>query len=263
MASAKTKPVLVAIMNNLRDFAIARDEHWYRIPVRNAPKNIEEIEYLAFYQTKVFREEKWAVNYFAKVKGIATVKRVDLFPEKRQHPRAHEQYYKLEIDSLKRLPRPIVSQRWRRIVFISTTYDKLMRAEEINDLFHESPLEEKFYDRLKKEKIEAERQFYIGEGKVNYCLDFALFCKKGKLDVECDGDTWHCRKEQIPDDNLRDNFLTSRGWSVLRFSSKQINANMPECINTVKRTISKCGGLVRQQRLSEEYATEEDDRTEH
>jgi len=25
--------VLVAIMNNLLDFAIVRDQHWYRIPV--------------------------------------------------------------------------------------------------------------------------------------------------------------------------------------------------------------------------------------
>ena len=30
--------VLVAIINNEQDFAIARDHHWYRIPVRSAEK---------------------------------------------------------------------------------------------------------------------------------------------------------------------------------------------------------------------------------
>jgi len=30
--------VLVAIMNNLLDFAIARDQHWYRIPVRSVAR---------------------------------------------------------------------------------------------------------------------------------------------------------------------------------------------------------------------------------
>jgi hypothetical protein len=30
--------VLVAIMNNPLDFAVARDQHWYRIPVTSATK---------------------------------------------------------------------------------------------------------------------------------------------------------------------------------------------------------------------------------
>ena len=34
--------VLVAILNNLLDFAVARDEHWYRIPVDSAHKRLRE-----------------------------------------------------------------------------------------------------------------------------------------------------------------------------------------------------------------------------
>lgn len=48
--------VLIAIMNNPRDLAIARKEGWYRIPVRSAPA-IMEFGWLAFYQTKIFGEE--------------------------------------------------------------------------------------------------------------------------------------------------------------------------------------------------------------
>ena len=35
--------VLVAIMNNLLDFAIARDRHWYRIPARSV-ENCQEYQ---------------------------------------------------------------------------------------------------------------------------------------------------------------------------------------------------------------------------
>ena len=34
--------VLVAIMNNPRDFEIARDEGWYRIPAKRAPQSTTE-----------------------------------------------------------------------------------------------------------------------------------------------------------------------------------------------------------------------------
>ena len=66
--------VLVAIMNNRRDFAIARDEHWYRIPVKSAPSAVVA-QRLAFYQTKAFGEQAWAINYWAEVKARRIVKR--------------------------------------------------------------------------------------------------------------------------------------------------------------------------------------------
>jgi len=34
--------VLVAIMNNLLDFAIARDQYWYRIPVHVVEDRLKE-----------------------------------------------------------------------------------------------------------------------------------------------------------------------------------------------------------------------------
>ncbi len=34
--------VLIAILNNRRDFQIARDQHWYRIPVERAPRGLHE-----------------------------------------------------------------------------------------------------------------------------------------------------------------------------------------------------------------------------
>jgi len=235
--------ILIAVINNRRDFHIARTEHWYRIPVKSAPKNLENMGYLAFYLTKVFGEQKWSINYWAEVKGCKIVKRMELLPYEDDHPKASELYYKVEIGDLKRLPNPIISRRGRRLVFIPTSMEKFRSAKEINDLYHESPLEDKLWLEFRRTGIDAERQYYVAEEKEKYCLDFAIFCRDGNVDVECDGDIWHSQPETIVSDNARNNFLTSRGWSILRFSSKDINENMLDCIDKVRYTANNLGGI--------------------
>jgi len=239
--------VLVAIMNNVLDFNIAQDQRWYRIPVRSASTMLRERwppQWLAFYQTKVFGAERWAINYYAGVERIRTVARRELLPEDPSHPRADELYHKIEIGPLQRLPQPIVSSRWRRIVFIPTTWEKFISAVEINDLYDESPLEDRLWGEFKRHEIVAERQFFVQVRTSLYSLDFAIFCDKGELDVEADGDTWHAHPERIPLDNRRDNDLTGAGWSVLRFNGKQIREEAAEyCLPEVMRTANRLGGL--------------------
>lgn len=236
------KRVLVVILNNTRDFERARDEHWYRIPVKTAPKRWES-EYLAFYQTKIFGDKKWAVHYFAPVRDYQILRRIELLPEDKDHPRAQQRYFKVQLEPLQLLGFPIVSKRWRRIVFIPTTWTKFNTALEVNDLFDDSPLEDKLWLELKKEKIEAERQFYVGNQRTHFYLDFAIFCRNGLINIECDGDRWHSHQEIIPRDNARNNFLTSKGWQVLRFSSQDLNNNMPQTIATIRDAIHHCQGI--------------------
>ncbi len=238
-----TGRVLIAIMNNPRDLAIAREQGWYRIPVRSAPRQMQ-FGWLAFYQTKIFRDEGWAINHWARVLGCEVVKRRELLPDEPFHPRADEDYYKVIIGVLQRLDQPIISRRGRRVVFIPTTLAKFRRAKEINDLFHESPLEDELWEAFKQEGIEAERQWFLRIGNITYHLDFALFCAQGKVDVECDGDVWHSDPARIPQDNARDNALTSSGWAVLRFNSKVIKENLPHCLWQVRETVNRYGGLV-------------------
>jgi len=52
-----TSLVLVAVIKNPRDMEIARLLGWYRIPLRTTPKVIA-VDYLAFYQTGAFGDEK-------------------------------------------------------------------------------------------------------------------------------------------------------------------------------------------------------------
>jgi very-short-patch-repair endonuclease len=235
--------MLIAIMNNGRDLSIAKAKHWYRIPFKSAPKRLEEVNYIAFYQTKAFGHQKWSINYWSEMKSCGIVKRSELLPHESDHPRANDRYYKIEMGELKQLPKPILSKRGRRLVFTITTLEKFRKAEEINDLFNESPLEDRLWDELKKDNIEAERQYYVAEEKGKYCLDFAIFCEKGNIDVECNGDKWHSQKENIAKDNKRNNFLASKGWSVLRFSTREIDDNMPDCLYKLKETINRFGGI--------------------
>lgn len=236
---------LVAIMNNKADFARAQHEHWYRIPVRSAPPRVDfsRLERLAFYQTKVFGDEKWAVNYHAEVRDIDRVKRIELLPEERDHPRAQYEYYRLKIGKLERLPKPIPSCRWRRIVFIPTTVKKLFQAEEINDLYHGSPLEDELWRHLKRAGIPAERQFYIGKRDRIYCLDFAIFCAQGNLNVECNGEEWHSDLQAWARDEQRDRDLAQWGWSVLRLTTSQIRQRMRQSLRLIEENIASLGGL--------------------
>jgi len=240
---AADERVLVAVMNNGRDLAIAQNQGWYRIPLRSAPKEME-FGWLAFYQTKVFQSEGWSVNYLTRVTSCKIVKRWELFPHEANHPRANDAYYRIGFERLTRLPQPIRSQRGRRLVFIPTTLTKLKRAREINDLFHESPLEDDLWEAFKQRQIAAERQWYLPVAQRFYCLDFAIFCLRGFVDVECDGDTWHSRPAHIAEDNERDNALTSGGWSILRFNSRQVWDELAACLSRVCETIHRHGGLI-------------------
>ena len=129
--------VLIVIMNNLRDMEIARQRHWYRIPADQAAK-LFEIEqppqWLAFYQTKVFGVEAFAIHTYAQVQRVTQVSRSNLFPDEPAHANCHKLYYKLELSDLQRLPRPIPSLRLRRITFISTTLEHLQTAADVSEL---------------------------------------------------------------------------------------------------------------------------------
>jgi hypothetical protein len=128
-----TDLVLIAVLNNLRDFDVLRLLGWYRIPLRFAPKIIS-VDVVAFYQTAEFGEEKWSIRYAARVQGVELVKRSDLFQEDIDHPRAQEEYYKLQLGPLERLPQPIAARAWHRVTFFYTSGDKLISAREIHDL---------------------------------------------------------------------------------------------------------------------------------
>jgi hypothetical protein len=93
------------------------------------------VDYLAFYQTGAFGEaHRWQVEYIAPVTGVELTTRADLLRDEPDHPRAREEYYRVQIGALSLLPQPIQAGKWKRMTFLYTTGDLLAKAGALNDL---------------------------------------------------------------------------------------------------------------------------------
>lgn len=239
--------VLVAIVKTVRDFALARESHWYRIPQSSVEKwlsNRWPPRWLAFYHTNAFRRDSHCIRFYAEVQGLRLVQRWELFPGDPRDEKSHLPYYQLLLGPLHELAQPIISRRIRRIVFIPTTWEKFQSGVEINDLFDESPLEDRLWEAFKRFNIPAERQEFVAIDRDYAALDFAIYCARGCIDVETDGDAWHATPETAREDNRRDNALKMIGWQVLRFNTAQVVEHlMEDCLPTISGTINQFGGI--------------------
>lgn len=137
------------MVNNSRDLEIARLLGWYRIPLRSAPKVIA-VDYLAFYQTGAFGPEKWRIQYVAPVRGHELTTRAELIRAEPDHPRAREEYYKIQIGALEQLEQPVLAETWRRITFLYTTGEYLLNAKTINDLVVQSDERQLLWQALRE-----------------------------------------------------------------------------------------------------------------
>src|SRR3972149_296199 len=88
--------VLVALLPTPRDLEIARLLGWYRIPLRTAPK-VVAVDYLAFYHPASFGGRAGRIEFITEVRGHELTTRVELLRDERDHPRAREEYYKIQI----------------------------------------------------------------------------------------------------------------------------------------------------------------------
>ena len=237
--------MLLALLKYKVSLTILQEEGWYHIPVAKVP-SVWPPRWICFYQGKAFRNDEGAyrVEYYGEVESYETVAYRQLFPDQFESPKSNWPYYRITLKELKRLPRPIPSFRPRRLTFVPTTWSKFAAAEQINDLFDESPLEDLMWLALKKRQIGAERQWQLTTPEHTYFLDFAVFCNDGYIDIEADGDTWHSGRDRVERDNERGNRLTSMGWHTLRFNGSQIRRRFAEdCLGEVERTVTTLGGL--------------------
>lgn len=125
--------ILVAIIPSPADLQLARVLGWYRIPIRSAPR-ILNVDFLAFYQPASFGERRWLVECYAPVLGHELTTRADLLREELDHPRADEEYFKIQLGGIYPLARPIRSGDWKRFTFLYTTGEYFQRAGQLTDL---------------------------------------------------------------------------------------------------------------------------------
>jgi hypothetical protein len=177
-------------MNDPRDLARARDQGWYRIPLERTPPSVAA-DFVAFYQTGAFEAgERWAVRWYAPVRGYHIATRRELIPEEPDHPRANDRYYRVDLGSLEFLPHPIPSRRLRRITFIRTTFARLLAAREINDLWIHTPAQERLWQAFQQAGLDdhAEHEYSLVDD-LPYTADFAVFCDKDRIAVILTGET--------------------------------------------------------------------------
>ena len=126
--------ILVGVIPEPRDLEIARLLGWYRIPFRFAPK-VVRVDYVAFYQPSSFGEDhSGRIETFAEVRGVELTTRAELIKEEPDHPRADEEYYKIQIGPLQTMAKPIMAGVWKRITFLYTTGELFSNADTIQDL---------------------------------------------------------------------------------------------------------------------------------
>ncbi len=239
------KELLVALLPRTSALDTLKSEGWYHIPVENAPRRWPP-KVMAFYQGKVFgKEERYKIRYFGDVGRIDTVPRKELFPDDEENSyKAEKLYYRMDVKNIQSRYRPIISYRPRRLVFLPTTLTKFENAEQINDLFDGSPLEDTLWQKLKENYILAERQWKILVAGHSYFLDFAVFCRKGKLVIETDGYTFHYDdRNQIDYDTFRLNEIGLDGWRSLRFTSRQVREGWSQYFPQIRRAIEQLGGV--------------------
>jgi hypothetical protein len=154
-----TDLILVCILPTLRDLEIARLLGWYRIPLRTAPK-VVAVDYLAFYQPSAFADRGGQVEYVAQVKGHELTTRGELLKDEADHPRAREEYYKIQLGGLEKLKEPIKAEKWKRLTFLYTTGEYLLNAKLLNDLVVHAEEREILWKSL-RERAENEQLYKV------------------------------------------------------------------------------------------------------
>jgi len=101
-----------------------------------------------------------------------------------------------------------------------------------------SHIENEFSKELNElvELIESEQWFGDSEKHARYRVDYIF--RDARLIVELDGHAYHSTPEQLENDAIRQRYLTRAGYTVIRFTGREINRDVKYCVDEV-RTIYK------------------------
>jgi hypothetical protein len=154
-----TDLILVCLIPSPRDLEIARLLGWYRIPLRSAPK-VVAVDYLAFYQPSAFGEHGGQIEFIAKARGHELTTRGELLRDEKDHPRANEEYFKIQLGGLEKLREPIKTDKWKRLTFLYSTGEYLLNAKILNDLVVQNEERDILWKNL-RERAENEQLYKV------------------------------------------------------------------------------------------------------
>jgi len=93
--------------------------------------------------------------------------------------------------------------------------------------------ERKLWAKIRRKQIK-EYQFYRQKPIGDYIVDF--YCPKAKMVVEIDG-SQHLVGETIQYDRIRDDYLSSLGLRVLRFTNTDVLINIKGVVESIEGEI--------------------------
>lgn len=241
---------LVALLKEPHDWQIVNSFGIYRIrgSLRYPPDILKNrcVEYLGFYLPAKFGKHKFSVRHYAKVRKISMAPRYKCVPDEPRNSKSNDDYYKFDLEEPIPLQEPIVSYRGRsHMVLIPTTEERLLDAKELNFLYMGSRLEETMWQSLLEHNIFPEREYPVHTRHSNaYLLDFAVFCKDGRLAIETDGSQHHASRATVLADNRRSNQLSVEKWAVHRYAAEDLAPNkINHTIGEISEKITGLGGL--------------------
>jgi len=169
---------------------IARLLGWYRIPLRTAPKVIS-VDYLAFYQPSSFGDRGGQIEFISPVLGHELASRAEILRDEINHPRANEEYFKVQIGSLERLSKPIVAEKWRRLTFLYTTGEYVLNARTLKDLVVQSDQRALLWKSLRERAEQSQLYIVDMPDNIDPAILIALLgIKELQADYAAEDDEW-------------------------------------------------------------------------
>jgi hypothetical protein len=131
------------------------------------------VDYLAFYQPAAFGDHGGLIEYVAPVQGHELTTRGELLKDEADHPRAKEEYYKIQLGALEKLHDPIHSEKWKRLTFLYTTGEYLLNAKLLDDLVVQNEEREILWKTL-RERAENEQLYKVNLSEADIPPDVLL-----------------------------------------------------------------------------------------
>lgn len=170
--------VLVGVVNRKKDFLIAQNDLWYRVPQNQMPHGVNA-EYIAlFLSGKPFKDKSGGVAYFAQITGFELKRRKELLPD--EDKRADEIYYQIQFKKLIEKDPPILNESKRSISFIRTTWDRLISAKTIADLYSQADYYvDRIYHALRSRGIRSTPYYTTDYRETQVPAQLRMVCDNG------------------------------------------------------------------------------------
>lgn len=180
--------VLVGAVTRKKDFKLARDRGWYRIPQARMPRGIHA-DYIAFFlNSRIAGKSDSGIYYFAEPAGVELAYRRDLLPDETGHPRANDVYYQVHLRNWREKSPPVLNPTRRTFAFIYTTWDRFVRAREIKDLYSDADYYvDRIYHALRNDGLTGiERYWDVERKETGVGAQIRVLCERGSFTASTD-----------------------------------------------------------------------------